>query len=184
MYNFFLTRYFMPWTHKSAKNYHRSLILHMLPRAVFSKPSIVTSPQLICDVTRMRDTGIVTSYSSIVIARANWRKGDLHWSITAVNIDIPPPGIHVLACKKSILSVFKIFKCFTMTFLSPQIFGVHILYLQPNSTDRQLLFHKACIWIYGLKYMYANNSYTYVNQRKTGEIFALKINQGFTDHSQ
>ena len=40
--------------------------------------SIVTSPQLICDVTRMYDTGIVTSYSSIVLARANWRKGDLH----------------------------------------------------------------------------------------------------------
>ena len=40
--------------------------------------SIMTSPQLICDVTRTRDTGIVTSYSSIVIARVNWRKGDLH----------------------------------------------------------------------------------------------------------
>ena len=40
--------------------------------------SIVTSPQLICDVTRTRDTGIVTSYLSIAIARANWRKGDLH----------------------------------------------------------------------------------------------------------
>ena len=40
--------------------------------------SIVTSPQLICDVTRTPDTGIVTSYSSIVIALANWRKGDLH----------------------------------------------------------------------------------------------------------
>ena len=40
--------------------------------------SIVTSLQLICDVTRMRATGIVTSYLSIVLARANWRKGDLH----------------------------------------------------------------------------------------------------------
>ena len=40
--------------------------------------SIVTSLQLICDVTRRRVTGIVTSYSSIVLARANWRKGDLH----------------------------------------------------------------------------------------------------------
>ena len=40
-------------------------------------PSIVTSPQLICDVTRTWDTGIVTSCSSIVLARANWRKGDL-----------------------------------------------------------------------------------------------------------
>ena len=39
---------------------------------------IVTSPQLICDVTRTRDTSIVMSYSSIVFAHANWRKGDLH----------------------------------------------------------------------------------------------------------
>ena len=40
--------------------------------------NIVTSSQLICDVTGTRGTGIVTSYSSIVLARANWRKGDLH----------------------------------------------------------------------------------------------------------
>ena len=40
--------------------------------------SIVTSPHLICDVTRTLETSIVTSYPSIVIARANWRKGDLH----------------------------------------------------------------------------------------------------------
>ena len=39
---------------------------------------IVTSPQLICDIMRTRDTSIVTSYSSIVLARENWRKGDLH----------------------------------------------------------------------------------------------------------
>ena len=40
--------------------------------------NIVTSSQLICDVKRTRGTGIVTSYSSIVLARANWRKGDIH----------------------------------------------------------------------------------------------------------
>ena len=62
--------------------------------------SIVTSPQLTYDVTRIQDTGIVTSYSAIVLARANWRKGDLHQWITAVNIDISSPGIHGLACKK------------------------------------------------------------------------------------
>ena len=39
---------------------------------------IVTSPQLICDVMRTRDTGIVTSYSSIVITHANCHKDDLH----------------------------------------------------------------------------------------------------------
>ena len=40
--------------------------------------SIVRSLQLICDVTWMRVTGIVTWYSSIVLARtAYWRKNDL-----------------------------------------------------------------------------------------------------------
>ena len=62
--------------------------------------SIVTSPQLICDVTWTWSTGIVTSYSSIVLARANWRKGDLHWWITNVNIDFSPPGIHGLAYRR------------------------------------------------------------------------------------
>ena len=32
----FLTRYFMSWTHKSAKNYHWALISPLLPRAAFS----------------------------------------------------------------------------------------------------------------------------------------------------
>ena len=40
--------------------------------------NIVTSSQLICDVTRTQGTGIVTSYSLIVLSHANWRKGDLH----------------------------------------------------------------------------------------------------------
>ena len=62
--------------------------------------NIVTSSQLICDVMRTRGTGIVTSYSSIVLARANWRKGDLHQWITTVNINFSPPSIHGLACKK------------------------------------------------------------------------------------
>ena len=38
--------------------------------------NIVTLLQLSCEITR--GTGIVTSYSLIVLARANWRKGDLH----------------------------------------------------------------------------------------------------------
>ena len=38
----------------------------------------VTSSQLICDVMRTRGTGIVMSYSSIVLARANWPTDDLH----------------------------------------------------------------------------------------------------------
>ena len=74
----FLTRYFMSWTHNSANN--KSSIAHF---AIVAKDGIfwlsnVTSPQLICDVTRTWGTGIVTSYSSIVFARENWRKGDIH----------------------------------------------------------------------------------------------------------
>ena len=40
--------------------------------------SIGTSPRLICDVKWTQSTGIVTSYLSIVLTRANWRKGELH----------------------------------------------------------------------------------------------------------
>ena len=68
--------------------------------------SIVTSPQWICDVMRMWRSGIVTSYWSIVPARANWRKVDLHKWITTVNIDFSLPGIHNLACKKALLPSF------------------------------------------------------------------------------
>ena len=50
----------------------------------------------------MQVTGIVTSYLSIVLARADWRKCNLHQWITTVNIDFSPPGIHGLACKKII----------------------------------------------------------------------------------
>ena len=40
--------------------------------------NFVASPQLICNATRAWDTAIVTTYSSAVLARPNWRKGDLH----------------------------------------------------------------------------------------------------------
>ena len=57
--------------------------LSMADFAIVAKDSLfwlstVTSLQLIRDVTRTRVTGIVTSYSSIVLARAIWRKGDFH----------------------------------------------------------------------------------------------------------
>ena len=61
--------------------------------------NIVTSSQLICDVMRTRGTDILTSYSSIVLARAKCRKGDLHQWITTAIIDFSLPGIHGLACK-------------------------------------------------------------------------------------
>ena len=95
----FLTRYFMSWTHNSAKNIHRSLSSQLSPRTVLFWLSSVTSPQLICDITQTRDTGIVTSYLSIVLACTNWRKDDLHLWITTVNIDFSSPGIHGLAYK-------------------------------------------------------------------------------------
>ena len=93
------------------------MLLYVLNTQVFEKQSsiahfaivakdgllwlyIVTSPQLICDVTWTRDFSIVTSYSSIVLARANWHKGNLHLSIITVNIDFSSPGIHGVACKK------------------------------------------------------------------------------------
>ena len=96
----FLTRYCMSWTQFRSK---QSSIVHF---AIVTKDglfwlSIVTSPQLICEVTQTRGNSIVTSYSSIPLARANWHKGDLHWWITTVNIDSSSPGIHGLACKKS-----------------------------------------------------------------------------------
>ena len=59
------------------KNNRRSFISPLSPRKPFCL-SIVTSPQLICDVTRTRDTSIVTSYSSIALARANWRSSLLN----------------------------------------------------------------------------------------------------------
>ena len=71
----FLTRYYMLWTHNSTKNNHRSLIFAIIAKSVFFCISIVTSSQLICDVKR---TSIVTSYSSIFLACANWHEGDLH----------------------------------------------------------------------------------------------------------
>ena len=79
----FLTCYFMWWTHKSAKNYHRALISPLLPRAAFFWPSIVTSSQLICDVSRTRNTaGFYTKGRPLVKSnlicpsdKLSWRPG-------------------------------------------------------------------------------------------------------------
>ena len=71
---------------------------------------IVTSSQLICDVTRTRNTSIVTSYSAIVLARANWHKSDLHWWITIVNIDFSSPGNHKFIFFSNFVNVFPSFE--------------------------------------------------------------------------
>ena len=73
----FLTRYLMSRTHNSVKQLWIAEFT-IVPKDSLFWFSIVTSPQLICDVMQMWDTGIVTSYLSIVLARANWRKADLH----------------------------------------------------------------------------------------------------------
>ena len=65
--------------------------------------NIVTSSKLICDVMQTQGTGIVTSYSLIVLAC----KGDLHKWITTVNIDFSPPGIHGLVCRKYSLDMIQ-----------------------------------------------------------------------------
>ena len=87
---YFLHAILCPWTHKIAD-------FAIVARGGLFWISIVTSVQLFCDVTRTRVTGIVTSNSSIVLARANWRKGDLNYWIITMNIDFAPPGIHGLA---------------------------------------------------------------------------------------
>ena len=74
---YFLHAILCPWTNDSAKKKSIADLAIVAKDGLFWF-SIVTSLQLICDVTRMRATGIVTSYLSIVLARANWRKGDLH----------------------------------------------------------------------------------------------------------
>ena len=74
----FLTHYVMSWTHKSTKK--KSAIAHftIVTKYGLLWLSIVMSPQLICDITRTRGTGIVTSYSSVILACTNWCKLDLH----------------------------------------------------------------------------------------------------------
>ena len=76
--------YFISYTLFYALNtpsrYKQSSIAHF---AIVAKDglfwlNIVTSSQLSCDATPTLGTGIVTSYSLIVLARANWRKGDIH----------------------------------------------------------------------------------------------------------
>ena len=73
----FLTRYFMSWTHISAKNYHRVLISPLLPMAAFSDRALwrhhnwsVTS----CE----REILVLWRHICLLSLHANWRKGDLH----------------------------------------------------------------------------------------------------------
>ena len=69
----FLTCYFMPWMHNFTKNQLSIADFDIVAKDGLFWHRIVTSTQLICDVKRTWGTGIVTSNSSIVLARANWR---------------------------------------------------------------------------------------------------------------
>ena len=71
----------------------------IVPKDGLSWLSIVTSPELICDIMRTLGTGTVTSYPSIVPACPNWHKSDLHLWITTAIIDFSPSGIHGFVCK-------------------------------------------------------------------------------------
>ena len=68
---YFLHTILRPWMHKIVD-------FAIVARDGLFWFSIVTSLQLFCDITRTRVTGIVTSYSLIVLACANWHKGDLN----------------------------------------------------------------------------------------------------------
>ena len=96
----FLTRYFMSWIHSSTKNNYQSPISPFSLRTVCSDLALWRHHRWICDVTRTWGTGILTWYSSIILARTSWHKGDLHLRITTMNIDFSPTGIHGLAFKK------------------------------------------------------------------------------------
>ena len=118
----FLTCYFMFWTHNSAKKQFSIPDFPIVAKDGLFWLSIVTSPELICDITRMWGTGIVTSYSSIVLARANWCKCDLYQWITTVNINFSPPGIHGLTCKKKKSSMWLLKLTLWMLFLHHSTF--------------------------------------------------------------
>ena len=97
---YFLHAILCPWTHNSTKNNYQLLISPLSLRIAISDLALwchyswsVTS----------RERGLLAlcgQILSIVLARANWRKCDLHKRITTVNIDFSPLHIHGFACKK------------------------------------------------------------------------------------
>ena len=67
----FLTRYFMSLNAQFRYKQLPTANFAIVTKDSLSWFSIVLSLQFICDVMRMLGTGIVTSYSSIVLARTN-----------------------------------------------------------------------------------------------------------------
>ena len=71
----------MAWRRRGDKPLSEPMLVSSPTHICITRPqwvNIVTLPQIICDVAQTRGTNIVTSYSSIVLARANWCKVDLH----------------------------------------------------------------------------------------------------------
>ena len=96
---YFLHAILCPELTKSTKNCNQLLVLTIVAKDSLLSLSIVMSPRLICGIAQTQITGIVTSHSSIVLARANWCNGDFHWWIRTVNIDFATSSIHGFACK-------------------------------------------------------------------------------------
>ena len=113
------------YKHQPAKTIIDHSFLHCCQGRFCFWLTIVTSPQLICDVTRRRGTDIFKSYSSIFLARANWRKGHFHWWISTVNIDFLSPSNHDLTYKNLltyVLPKFEIHYSLNMTNFAPCIY--------------------------------------------------------------
>ena len=93
--------YFISWTLSFILNtqfrWKQSPTAHL---TIVAKDSISFWRHHSWSVTSIEREVIVTSYSTIVFARANWRKGDLHLWVTTVSIDFSPPNIHDLAWRK------------------------------------------------------------------------------------
>ena len=93
-----VTRYFISWTHIRSNN-NRSFTSPLSPRKVFSDLTLWRHQSWPVTSRENEVLALWWSCSSIVLARANWHKGDLHYWITTVNIDFSPPGIQSLAFK-------------------------------------------------------------------------------------
>ena len=63
---------------QTQQNYHQLVISQFSPSTVFSELALWRHHSSICDVTRMRGIGIVTSWSSIILAHANWCTYDIY----------------------------------------------------------------------------------------------------------
>ena len=95
----FLHAILCPWMHNFAGNNYWLSIPPLSLRTEFSDLALWRHHIWYVTSRERGLLGIVTSYSSTVLTRANWLKGDLHQWIATVNINFSPSGIHGLGCK-------------------------------------------------------------------------------------